>query len=163
MNTFSPARKAHIVVFAAIALALSGCTAADSSVDAPSPDRATDSAATPLVEFGDPGAWKLIDPSEVTDESTTLVIAVTRVDCASGVTGRILEPLIEFESDRIVIRADVEELDPGVQTCQGNDAVPMTIDLTEPVGDRELVDAYCLDATAVTTAPCAEGGVRWQP
>ncbi|MGO2051887.1 hypothetical protein ACT3TP_02725 [Glutamicibacter sp. AOP38-B1-38] len=112
---------------------------------------------------GEVATWELLDSSEVTLNSTSLQLGVTRLDCAGGVTGTVLEPMVQVEQERIVIRVDVEPLSPGAYNCQGNNAVPVTVQLNQPVGDRELVDAACLEGRAVDTAACIDNGVRWRP
>jgi hypothetical protein len=146
------------------AFLLSGC-------DASAPDVGDTGSSSPKVSgtgssasaVGDIGTWELLNSTEVTSFSTTLRLGVTRLECASGVTGTVLDPRVRVEQERIVIRTDVEPLSPGGYTCQGNDAVPVTVELNEPIGKRELVDAACLGGRAVNTAPCTDNGVRWRP
>ena len=136
------------------AIILSGC-------DASAPD--VGDTGSSGSEVGDIGTWELLNSTEVTSDSTSLRLGVTRLDCASGITGTLLEPRVLVEQDRIVIRTDVEPLSPGGYDCQGNDIVPVTVELNEPIGKRELVDAACLGGRAVNTAPCTDNGVRWRP
>ncbi len=114
-------------------------------------------------DAGATGTWELLDPDQVGTTSTELTIGVTRLECASGVTGEVLEPVISYGEAEIVIRADVAPLSGNMHTCQGNDVVPVVVELAEPVGDRDLVDAACLAGEAVTTSFCAGGPVRWTP
>jgi hypothetical protein len=107
------------------------------------------------------GLWELADPSSVTSESTTLDLGVTRLECSSGVTGAVLEPRVTYEAERILIRTDVAPLGLDAADCQGNDVVPIVVELTEPVGDRDLVDAACADERAAGTVFCEDDGVRW--
>lgn len=114
----------------------------------------------PMPTGGDPASWTLVAPARVNADSRTLKIEVTRVACASGRTGEVLEPTVSYDPDRIVIQVDVGALDDGAYMCLGNDAVPVTIELDEPVGDRALVDGVCLDDEAATASSC-EVEVRW--
>lgn len=139
---------------ACMALALSGCTSSKPG---------NGESGTSQPQTGDLGSWELLNASEITSESTTLKLGVTRVDCASGITGTILEPQVTLEKDRITVRSDVERAKAGVGTCQSNNVVPVTLELQEPVGNRELFDAICLDEYKLTTAFCLDGGVRWKP
>ncbi|AIY03931.1 hypothetical protein ART_4332 [Arthrobacter sp. PAMC 25486] len=100
----------------------------------------------PSAGSGDPGQWQLLDPSEVTPEAITLQLGVSRVGCAGGATGEVLKPQVTFEGGRIIIQTDVAPLPEGAYTCQSNDLVPITVELQEPVGNRELLDARCLDS-----------------
>ena len=107
------------------------------------------------------GLWELADPSSVTSESTTLELGVTRLECSNGVTGEVLDPHVIYEHDRILIRTDVAPLGLDAANCQGNDVVPIVVELAEPVGDRDLVDAACSDDRAASTVFCEDDGVRW--
>lgn len=149
-------------VLACTALTISGCDSAGSKPAETGPQQELSAAPTP--ESGDTGSWELVDPAQVTPESTTLRMGVTRNDCASGITGKVLDPQVQVEAARIVIRAVVETQKPGGYTCQSNDTVPITIELPTPIGQRELFDAACLDSFELTTATCAyDQGVRWHP
>lgn len=112
-------------------------------------------------EPGDAATWILLEP--VTPESTDLVIGVTRLGCANGKTGRVLPAAVEYGEDRIVIRVDVESRSDQPADCQGNDEVTFSVHLTEPIGQRELVDAACLSGEAQGTTSCDGGAVRWTP
>lgn len=107
--------------------------------------------------------WESVDQA-ITSEQTRLSVAVTRLGCASGKTGTVFEPLVTYEQARIVIRTTVVPLPKNVgHNCQGNDAVKVDIALAEPIGQRALVDAACLQDDASRTAMCVDSGVRWKP
>ncbi|MDQ0726057.1 hypothetical protein [Microbacterium sp. W4I20] len=131
---------------------LSGCAAAPAPQ--PPPTTATpDPSDAPLVP-GAPATWQLIDPDSVTSDSTTLEVEVTRLDCANGVTGELLAPVVTYDADRVTIRIDAEPTGSGAANCLGNDAVPVTVTLREPVGERTLVDGACISTDAERTAAC---------
>jgi hypothetical protein len=136
------------VALAIAAARLAGCAAAEPPGNA----------AAPSI-----GIWELSDIDAVDAASERLDVEVTRLECSGGVTGEVLEPVVTLEADRILIRTDVAPLPDGAYTCQGNDRVPVTIELGEPIGDRELVDAACLDEAAASTGFCQDDGVRWTP
>jgi hypothetical protein len=97
-------------------------------------------------------------------DSTSIEIGVTRTACANGVTGALQDPLVDYGTDRIVITARVEPNGLTEADCQGNDVVRTVVELTEPVGQRELFDAICLDRAKLDYAWCRDdGGVRWAP
>lgn len=124
----------------------------------------SDSSATSAPAPGAEGTWELMAPGQVTPDTTSIDIGVTRVACASGVTGEIEKPVVTYEPNQIIIRADVvpHEDPDAAYLCPGNDAVPVTVNLDEPIGDRELVDGVCLAGEATGTSFCANA-VRWQP
>jgi hypothetical protein len=120
---------------------------------------------TPTPVAGDPATWKVITPYPDTT-STSLTIAVTRESCAGGHTGRALTPQVTYADLQIVIVAQVEPLIRGVaRTCQGNDSVSVVVQLSQPIGHRDLVDGSCLndglDHPAVVQDVDCETPVRW--
>ena len=117
---------------------LGGCTIADE----------------PPAQGGEPGTWELLDPDSVTAGTTVLHLGVTRVDCSSGVTGKVLEPKVTYEPTRIVIETDVEALNLKEATCPGNPPVRVRLQLSEPIGDRDLVDGYCVSGEGHHTSFC---------
>ncbi|GAA5025871.1 hypothetical protein ACFQRL_12455 [Microbacterium fluvii] len=110
---------------------------------------------------GDPATWEL--RSAVTSASTSLTIGASRLECASGVTGELLEPVIAYEPDRIVIRVDAAPNGDQAADCQGNDVVDVDVVLTESVGDRDLVDGACAQDRAATGTVFCDTAVRWSP
>ena len=154
MRPHSKARFA-LVVSAGLHLAFStGCAAADS--EAPSYNPETDYADLP----GAGAVWRLARGTDIGPDDTDLTIEVMRVDCAGGVTGEVLGPVVEYKETQIVITQRVESLPPGGYTCPSNDLVPAEIELTEKIGDRELVDGECLYGDGSDTIFC-ETPVRW--
>jgi hypothetical protein len=143
------------------AMVMCGCGAAGPpSVGSDTSTPATSAAS----ETGDTASWELLEADQVTTESTTIQIGVTRISCASGITGTVLEPQIQVEATRIVIRALVETQKPGGYNCQSNNVVPITVKLPSSIGHHELFDAVCLDSHQLTTASCAyDQGIRWKP
>jgi hypothetical protein len=109
------------------------------------------------------GVWQLTNVDSVEPSTESLDIEVSRLECSGGVTGEVLEPVVTFEPGRILIRSDVAPLPDGAYDCRGNDWVAVAVELGESVGDREIVDAACLDERAASTVFCEDGGVRWSP
>lgn len=109
-----------------------------------------------------PGAaaiWFLAEDTVLTADTTELTMMVTRAACSGGVTGEVYSPAVVYGHRSITISARVEPLPYGFYTCPGNDSVPYTIQLDEPIGDRELVDGEC-SISMRRTSDC-ETGVRW--
>ena len=113
------------------------------------------------AEPGDVATWEVLGGAST--DSTSIEVGVTRLGCAGGQTGTPLTPGVAYEPDRIIIEINVDPLDPDMAyTCQTNDMVPVTVDLSEPVGDRMLVDGACLMIAAGGTTVCDDPhGVRW--
>lgn len=85
---------------------------------------------------------------------------VSRIACADGVTGRVQEPVVTYQTDRIVIQVDVEPLRPSEASCPGSEQVPVRVDLSEPVGEREIVDGTCLERRDLVDC---QRPARWSP
>ncbi|GAA4874084.1 hypothetical protein GCM10025788_10700 [Serinicoccus chungangensis] len=140
------------VVVVVLSLSLSGC--ATGSATAPG-------AAEGLAREGDAATWQIGSAPEVTEDGAVVSLLVTRLGCAGGVTGPVLDPVIEVEPDRVVISTPVEARS-GAADCPGNDTVPLEVRLGPDALGRDLVDAACLDgAEAAGTAACTPGPARW--
>lgn len=111
---------------------------------------------------GDVGNWKITSDQDISTETTSFIIDVWRLACSNGETGEILDPIVDMQEEQIVIYARVAALPDGAYNCPGNDLVPATITLEQPIGERPLVDGECLQGEASTTAFCLES-VRWNP
>ena len=144
-----------LIASAGLLLALlTGCSTTDSEV--PSPNLEKDYADLP----GAAAVWRLAPGSNIGPDDNHLPIEVTRVDCANGVTGKVLDPIMEYNEAQIVITQQVESLPSGIYNCLENDFVPAQIELAEKIGDRELVDGECLYGDNSHTIFC-ETSVRW--
>ncbi len=89
-----------------------------------------------------PARWELAADPPVRPNSTSFVALVTEQNCTSGASseGRIDRPRISYTPDAVIITFSVEPRPEGFHTCQGNQPTPYTVELPEPVGDRELKD-----------------------
>ena len=112
-------------------------------------------------EDGEPGVWELYDAESITPATSVLNLGVTRLDCSSGVTGNVLVPKVSYEPTRILIETDVEALHLDAAACPGNPPVRIRLELSEPIGERQLVDASCLNGDADHSSFCARP-VRWE-
>jgi hypothetical protein len=92
---------------------------------------------------GSPAVWQL-DPDRPPPgpEATSFIAMVTERECASGhdISGPLLPPVIEYGNDAVTVSLYLEPLPAGAQSCQGTLPTPFIIQLTEPLGDRQLVD-----------------------
>lgn len=85
--------------------------------------------------------WELEEP--VDEKTTELEISVQEIACASAreLKEEQIQIDVEYFRDRITILATADPLPPGGHRCPGNPPITVTVQLAEPVGDRELVDA----------------------
>jgi hypothetical protein len=87
--------------------------------------------------------------------STELRLLVTESACNSGqdAEGRIELVALEESDDRVAVTLGVRPRDTGAASCQGNPDTPFTVSLSEPLGDREVVDAGLVLPRAVAVHP----------
>lgn len=110
---------------------------------------------------GDTALWQLQDAASINSESTVLNLTVTRLGCASGDTGQLLAARITYEEQRVIIQVDAEPMGAGTFLCPGNNAVQISIELAEQIGERSLVDGGCFDLADTTNTVCANP-TRWE-
>lgn len=95
----------------------------------------------PNLDQSEPrSAWWTLDPSFTpTPESMSLPIVVVERACASGIapTGRI-EATVEYLPTEVRITVIVNTVGGDVN-CPGNAPEPFTVELTEALGDRQIV------------------------
>lgn len=144
-----------VPIVAVSLLLLSACQDSDPSNGSDDPAGTTTNSSG-----GTTATWSLIS-DDVTAESTTFDIGVMRIECAGGETGTVLDPVIDYEDDRVLIEARVETLADGAYNCLGNSVVPLTIELDEPIGERSLVDGVCHVPGGGIGGDCEGDGVRW--
>jgi hypothetical protein len=88
-----------------------------------------------------PALWWPADPGQVGADTSVLDVLVLEQACAGGepADGRILDPVIDADEDRIVVTFLIEQVQ-GAATCPSNPPTPAALDLGEPLGDRVLLD-----------------------
>ena len=97
---------------------------------------------TPTGEGG-PATWTHDPAAEIGPDTTAFTAWVTETDCVSGQSseGRIIGPDIQLASDSIVVTFRVRPVSgSGAVACPGNPPTPVTVRLSEPLGDRTLLD-----------------------
>jgi hypothetical protein len=83
-----------------------------------------------------------VDPAHPPQpDATSLTVLASEVACASGkpIDGRLAVPIVLYAPGAITIVLEVRSR-PGGQDCQGTSPEPVTVELTEPLGDRALFD-----------------------
>jgi hypothetical protein len=95
----------------------------------------------PEVEFGrrSSATWELAEEPAPSD--TRLVVIALERRCSGGrkLTQRNTRPHVSYTEKAITIVVGVDP--PRDVTCPDNPPSRLTVELDEPVGDRELVDA----------------------
>lgn len=105
-------------------------------------------------------------PSGVDGATTTPAVMANERECVSGrdPSTYLGEPVVVESADRVVVTLSSETA-IGRQNCQGNPSVSVTLDLDEPVGDRELLDGgvwpprpiLVANPTESSESPCPDG------
>jgi len=105
-----------------------------------------------LVTDTDLAPADLTLPAEPAAAATSIDLLVHERACASGrsAEGRIEIVELEETDDQVRLRISVRPREGG-QDCQGNPPTPFTIELGEPLGAREIVDASIVPPRAVAT------------
>ncbi len=92
-------------------------------------------------------SWTL-DPAEPRPgaDTQTFTALVTERECASGQSseGRVVGPDILEVGDEVLVTFAVRPLGGDMQSCPGNPATRVVVDLGEPLGDRQLLDGGTL-------------------
>lgn len=90
--------------------------------------------------------------TEPVPQARALELLVRERECASGqdADGRI-EVDVEETAEEVLLRIGVRPPGGG-QDCPTNPATPFTVELTEPLGEREVVDASVVPARPVAVA-----------
>jgi hypothetical protein len=89
----------------------------------------------------EPAPFEPADDADLSAESTRIEVLVNERGCAGdrSAEGRIPAPHVVEDEDRVVVTVSVIPL-PGPQDCGDTPDTPVTIELDEPLGDRELLD-----------------------
>ena len=73
------------------------------------------------------------------DRSIAVLVDSTINQCGYWPQGRILQPVVEYGTERIEIRVPLDHVSWGPHPCPGWFPDPFVIELDEPIGDRTLV------------------------
>ena len=137
---------------ALVALALvgaQGCSKDDAEHDSAAADEQT-------------AVWKIDPNTPPMPASERFIALVARLACNDGVTGEVLPPDVAIRRTEVVITFKVAPAKPGFHNCLGNHPVAQSVNVGQPIGDRQLVDGACLSGAAKSTSHCSEGAVRWR-
>ncbi|MGJ9412366.1 hypothetical protein ACHAAC_06615 [Aeromicrobium sp. CF4.19] len=143
----SSSTRPILAAVVALVVLTAGCGSSDDRAG-PAPTEASSSPSTSGPEPGErsgasPAVWKLADRGSLQASTRSVDVLVARIDCNSGLTGKVLEPHVLRDDTEIVITFEVSPKIEGAATCQSNDLEPYVVDLGEALGDRTLVDGQC--------------------
>jgi hypothetical protein len=138
--------------------ALLGCT----SGSEPSSELQTTGTSGQVVADGSPGVWELDRDERPTKSSTKFNVLVSRLDCNSGTTGQVIEPVVRRTNTQVVVTFQVSPNTEGAATCPSNNLVAYEVDLGEPLGERKLADGQCLKGDPTDASTLCDPS-RWAP
>ena len=99
--------------------------------------------AAPVLPAGISMADFWLDPDAPAPgpDATTLHGIIVERACANGdpPTGRVRPPVVVYGEGTVTITVTVSET-PGGADCPGNPSVPITIELSQPLGERTILD-----------------------
>lgn len=95
----------------------------------------------PEAEDAQPAGWVPAPDADLSARSTRIDVLVNEFACAGGQSaeGRIVPPTVNYQTDAVIIAIEVIPK-AGPNTCPGNPDTPYTVELAEPLGDRQLLD-----------------------
>lgn len=96
---------------------------------------------TPTSDDAQVAWWAPVDDADLSPQSTSIDVLVNERDCASGraADGRITDPDITYGDGEVVVTISVVP-QPGDHTCPDNPDTAYTVELSEPLGGRTLLD-----------------------
>jgi hypothetical protein len=129
--------KRLTLVAVALLLTLGACT------DAPSdPPPAGDAGVTPTAEVDTEGRkvaqWQFAGQEPGPDDRE-FDVQVAWIACASGAKAEDPQPVVEYGEDTVTLTVWAIPPEGNAFECPGNPPVTVTVTLTEPLGDREVV------------------------
>jgi hypothetical protein len=89
--------------------------------------------------------WRL-DPEAPPDADATLEVLVTERQCVSGLPlgNRLRGPQVVMTADAVHIAFAAQPPPGNAFTCPSNPEARVTIELPEPLGDREIIEGLAI-------------------
>ncbi|MEA2453459.1 MAG: hypothetical protein QOG04_2169 [Actinomycetota bacterium] len=94
---------------------------------------------TAVLGSRSPMTWELAD--SVGRDSDTISVLATEIECASARSPapEQIDAHVTYSEEEVSVLVYVDEIVGG--ECPGNPPVPFTVELSEPIGDRAVLDA----------------------
>lgn len=107
-----------------------------------------------LVTDGDLGDADLVLAEPPAPDDTAVDLLVTERACASGQSAEGRVELVELAetADEVQLHVGVRPRDADGATCPANPSTPFTAELSDPLGDRDIVDVSVVPPHPVTVA-----------
>jgi hypothetical protein len=97
--------------------------------------------------------WHLAEPSDA--DATTLDVVVSERECVGGqaVGDRLLGPQVVMTDDALRIAFAAEPPPGDAFDCPSNPEAEVTVDLPEPLGDRDIIEGLAIGIDLVDFLP----------
>lgn len=86
--------------------------------------------------------WSLSGPAPGPDATSIELQVQPALGCSGdiAVEDRLAAPVVDYRDDAVLIAPRLRPLPPGMYDCQGSPPAQQRVELTEPLGDRQLLD-----------------------
>jgi hypothetical protein len=109
------------------------------------------------------GVWEVGPGDELRPSTTSFDALVSNVECNSGREAIIEDVEVRTSKSEVVVTVKVRGYG-GDQDCQGSPPTLHRIELTEPLGQRTMIDGGCVEGQrAHGTGACPDGAIRYKP
>ncbi|MBB5786770.1 hypothetical protein [Jiangella mangrovi] len=112
----------------------------------------------PELAFDDglqPAEWALAGQEPGPDSTAIEIRVSSAVGCAGdlSVEGRLADVVVDERDDAVLIAPRLHPLPPGSFACQRTEPASLTVELTEPLGDRQILDGRWYPARPPSVEP----------
>ena len=130
-------------------VAACGTTTPSTGPSAPAPSE------PPAAEAGSATWWVDSQLIPLAPDTTTIKGFVMETACASGQSpeGRVNEPVIQYTAESVTVTFTITPPPGDAQDCQSNPEFPVEVTLSEPLGERALLDGGSTPPRDATTTP----------
>ena len=138
-----------LVLVAACGTSAPSATPPPSAAPSDQPDAGPSGAAADAATW-----WVATEAIPLAPDTTVIKGILMETACASGQSpdGRVNEPVIVYGADAVTVTFTVTPR-PGAQDCPGNPEFPVEVTLSEPLGERALLDGGTTPPRDATTTP----------
>ena len=151
MSALRPSLGA-LAVLTLVLVAACGSTTPSVAPSAPPSDQPSEA---PSGNAGAATWWVGSDLLPLAPGTTEIQGILVETACASGQSpeGRVNEPVIEYTPEAVTVTFTVVPPPGNAQDCPSNPEFPVTFTLSEPLGERALLDGGSTPPRDATTTP----------
>ncbi len=149
------ALRPRIGALAVLTLFLVAACGTSTSSAAPSMPPSEAPSAEPSAAGAGPATWWVAGGAPLAPETTEIDGILMETSCASGQSpeGRVNDPVIDYGAEAVTVTFTVVPPPGDAHDCPSNPEFPVTITLSEPLGERQLLDGGSTPPRDATTTP----------